>query len=118
MAELARQWAPPMVHPDHHDHVLMNAIYEMVERYSIDEYKGQIKALLNRPDASPFLKKITCKTLVLCGRQDSWSPLKQHEEIAAALPNAEMVVVEQSGHMSTMEQPEQVTAAFRKWLQD
>jgi pimeloyl-ACP methyl ester carboxylesterase len=54
--------------------------------------------------------------MVMVGRQDRWSPLAQHEEIAALIPHAELSVVEESGHMSPVEQPEQVSNALLRWL--
>jgi pimeloyl-ACP methyl ester carboxylesterase len=54
--------------------------------------------------------------LVGVGRQDAWSPLAQHEAIAAAIPHARLVVFENSGHMAPIEAPEAVTAALREWL--
>jgi len=54
--------------------------------------------------------------LVLCGRQDAWSGLNRHEEIAARIAHSELVVIEDCGHMSTMERPEQVTVAMKAWL--
>jgi pimeloyl-ACP methyl ester carboxylesterase len=52
----------------------------------------------------------------MVGRQDRWSPLAQHEEIATLIPHAELVVIEEAGHMSPVEQPEQVSNAFVRWL--
>jgi pimeloyl-ACP methyl ester carboxylesterase len=40
-----------------------------------------------------------------------------HEEMAAAIPGAEFLVIEECGHLSPLEQPEEVTAALRRWLQ-
>ena len=119
MAAVARTWAPPMVHPDRHaDTGLMQDIYEMVEGYSPGEFNNQVRALLGRPDAEPFLASAPADTLVLCGREDAWSPPEQHEAIASALPDHPAVtIIEHSGHMSTMEQPEAVTEAMRDWLE-
>lgn len=118
MAAMARAWAPPMVHPDRHaDADLMNAIYAMVESYSVSSFRQQVNALLHRPDALPFLAKAPSNTLVLCGREDAWSPPEQHEVISRALPDeSPVVIIERSGHMSPMEQPEAVTVAMRQWL--
>jgi pimeloyl-ACP methyl ester carboxylesterase len=88
----------------------------MIGRKTPDIYAAQIKALLERPDATPLLEKIHCPAMVLCGRQDSWSTLRQHQQMAAQIPNNRLVVIEECGHMSTMERPEQVTAAMRDWL--
>lgn len=119
MAALAREWGKPMIHADRHiDTALMDEFFGMIESYSLDSYQGQVKALLGRPDAAPFLAKAPADTLVLCGRQDSWSTPAQHEDIAAALPDhPDVVIIENSGHMVTMEQPEAVTRAMRDWLE-
>jgi pimeloyl-ACP methyl ester carboxylesterase len=118
MAAMARVWAPPMVHPErHHDSALMSAIFDMVESYSVASFRKQVNALLNRPDALPFLAKAPANTLVLCGREDAWSPPVQHEVISSALPDHPPVtIIDHAGHMAPMEQPEAVSAALRKWL--
>ncbi|MHB2169842.1 alpha/beta fold hydrolase [Alsobacter sp. R-9] len=117
MAALAARWLPPMVHEARTtDRALMQPLEAMVLRATPEQHHRQIRALLDRPDAGPLLPTITCPTLVLVGRQDRWSPLAQHEEIAAAIPGAELVVIEDSGHMVTVEQPEATTAALLRWL--
>ncbi len=117
MEALADQWLPPMVHEDRvGDRALMEPLKAMVMRATPEQHRRQIQALLDRPDARPHLAKIACPTLVMVGRQDRWSPLSQHEEIAALIPNAELVVIEDSGHMSLVEQPEQVSEALLRWL--
>ena len=55
-------------------------------------------------------------TLVACGRQDAWSPLAQHEEIASLVPGSKLVVFDDCGHMAMMEQPDAVAAALVAWL--
>ena len=67
-------------------------------------------------DFRPGLQKINCPTLVLCGRQDQLTPLECSEEMAAAIPGANLVVVEECGHLSTLERPAEVNAAMRTWL--
>jgi pimeloyl-ACP methyl ester carboxylesterase len=95
----------------------MNAILDMIERKSPDTFAAQIKALLGRPDATDLLPAIGCPTLLLCGREDGWSPLARHEQMAALLPNAKLDIIEECGHMSTMERPVAVSAAMRRWLE-
>jgi pimeloyl-ACP methyl ester carboxylesterase len=64
-----------------------------------------------------MLAAIRCPTLVLVGRQDALTPVSLHEQMAAAIPRAALVIVEQCGHLSPLEQPQAVTAALRYWLQ-
>lgn len=119
MAALAAAWLPPMVHPDRlQDRAFMAGLTAMVERATPEIYAGQIRALLNRPDAAPGLARITCPVLIGVGRQDAWSPPAQHEAMARALPHATYVVFEDSGHMAQMEAPEAVNAALRRWLNE
>jgi len=117
MRALGEKWLPPMVHPGRlKDRGLMDDLLAMVERSTVANFRAQIEALLHRPDASRVLRSIRCPTLVLCGRQDSWSPLSHHEQITAAIKGAKLVVIEGSGHMSTVEQPEAISSALRDWL--
>lgn len=118
MKAVAAAWAPPMVAPDRRrDATLMHAISEMIERTGVEEFERQVHALLTRPDASLYLQSITCKTLVLCGREDSWAPVRQHVGIKDRFPNAYLAVIENCGHMSPMEKPLEVSRALREWLE-
>jgi len=116
MREMGRVWARGMVHPDRLDGPVFEAVLDMIERRTPEVFAAQIQALLNRPDASGQLAGIACPTLVLCGRQDSWSPLSRHETLAAAIPGSTLVAVEDAGHMTTMERPGAVNEAFAQWL--
>ena len=110
-------WVQKMVHRDRlFETSLMDAILDMFGRKSGDIFAAQIKALLDRPDSEPLLGRIECPTMVLCGRQDTWSPVEVHEQMAAKIRNSRLVVIEDCGHMSTMERPAEVTAAMREWL--
>lgn len=115
---MAAQWVQGMLEPARlSDAALVEAIVAMFARKSADIFARQIRALLARPDATPVLRAVRVPSLVLCGRADSWSPLAQHEEIAALLPQHPPVcLIEHAGHMSTMEQPQAVARALQDWL--
>jgi pimeloyl-ACP methyl ester carboxylesterase len=118
MRSMGREWLRGMV-PERRwqDQELVESILAMVERKTPEIHEAQIRALLQRPDASDVLPGITCPTLLLCGREDRWSPLARHEEMARLIPGARLGVIEHSGHMTTMERPEDVSAAMREFLQ-
>jgi pimeloyl-ACP methyl ester carboxylesterase len=108
---------PMFLHPDRlADEALTGAVMAMTERVGKDAFLRQQRAIMGRIDSRPHLSKIACPTLVLCGREDALTPLERHEEIAALVPGARLEVVERCGHLSTMERPEQVSAALRRWL--
>ncbi|VVE86650.1 alpha/beta fold hydrolase [Pandoraea bronchicola] len=116
MRAMGQVWATGMVHPDQIGTPLFDAILDMIERSNPDQFAAQIHALLGRPDATSLLGEVRCPTLVLCGRQDTWSPLARHEIMAALMPDAVLHVVEHSGHMSPMERPQDVADAMHAWL--
>lgn len=76
----------------------------------------QMTAIMQRRDSRETLRDSRVPTLVICGRQDQGTPLAASEEIAAGIPGARLAVVEDCGHLSTIEQPQAVTALLRDWL--
>ena len=80
-------------------------------------FETQIGALLARPDPRDLLPGIAVPTLIGVGRQDQWSPVAQHQEIASAISGSTLTIFESSGHMAPFEAPEAVTAALRRWLE-
>lgn len=112
---MARDWVANMVHPSA-DMRLVETIVEMFGRKSAGTFAAQIRALLARPDAAPLLGTIRCPALILCGREDSWSPPARHEEMAAAISGSTLAVIDACGHMAPMERPREVAAALREWL--
>ncbi|APW38674.1 alpha/beta hydrolase [Rhodoferax koreense] len=120
MRAMGEAWALGMVHPTRLADRLPGDVFEeilaMIERKSPDIFAAQIQALLARPDATPVLGGIACPTLVACGRQDTWSPLARHVQMADRIPGARLAVVEESGHMATMERPVAVSGLLADWL--
>ena len=116
MRAMGRAWAVPMVHPDRVGTPVFSAVLDMIERCTPAIFEAQIQALLNRADAAPQLAAITCPTLLLCGREDGWSPPWRHEFMHHAIAGSTLVVVEHCGHMCTMEQPHAVSRAMATWL--
>jgi pimeloyl-ACP methyl ester carboxylesterase len=114
---IAATWGLPMLAPAHRDHpALTQAMLAMVGRMSGDIYAAQTRALLGRPDAREVLEGLRCPTLILCGRQDGWSPPERHEQMAGLVPGSMLRLVDDCGHMSMMEQPQAVLAAIEEWL--
>lgn len=113
---MAREWAQGMVHASRLGTPLFESILDMFERGSVEAFAAQIAALLARRDAAALLETLTVPTLVLCGRDDAWSPPARHEFMHQRIAGSTLALVERCGHMSTMEQPEAVNAALRDWL--
>ena len=98
------------------DKALVDAVMTMCGEIGVEIYKRQGALAAIRVDRRPDLPKIKCPTIVVCGRDDAALPLFLSEEIAAAIKGSELIVIEQCGHLVTMEKPEETNAILRKWL--
>lgn len=108
---------PLYLHPSRlAEPALAGVIRAMAENIGKDAFVRQEKAIVSRADSLGLLPAIDCPTLVLCGRQDERTPLARHEEIAAAIAGARLEVIEDCGHLCTLERPAEVNAALRRWL--
>lgn len=117
MEALADRWIPPMVLAARHgDTELMQKIRAMVLRHTAFDHRCHIEAALTRADQSLYLPSIRHKVLLLCGAEDGWSPLVQHQKIQQQLHSSELHSIGDAGHMVTMEQPEAVSRVLVDWF--
>ena len=111
------QLLPQLLHPRNLQNApLTRLVMDMAESVGREAFLRQQTALLNRKDKTPELARILQPTLVLCGRQDSLTPLPLSQAMAARIPASRLVVIEEAGHLSPLEQPEAVNRAMREWL--
>jgi len=94
---------------------LIGRVRAMTERLGPDVFIRQTR--VDRPDSRASLARITCPTLVLCGRLDLLTPPCLHADMARRIPGTELVVLEASGHLTPIEEPEQVTMKLRALLE-
>ena len=117
MEALAESWLPGMVYePNQQNQALMEGLRAMVCSKDADLHARQIKALINRPDASAYISQVACPTLLMVGRQDAWSPPAQHEEMRDLIAQARLEIIEEAGHFAPLEQPGQLTPQLVDFL--
>ena len=83
-----------------------------------DVFLRQSQALMDRIDQRATLSAYTGKTLVLCGRADGLCPVERHQLMHDLLPDSVLTIIEDAGHLPTLEQPQETTAALIRWLED
>jgi pimeloyl-ACP methyl ester carboxylesterase len=117
LGEIVDALFPLFVHRDRRgDQELKRTVNIMAQETGAEAFIRQQKAIMARPDARPFLAALTCPTLVLVGDGDTLTPPALSREIAASIPGANLVVVPECGHLSTLERPEAVNAALAAWM--
>jgi pimeloyl-ACP methyl ester carboxylesterase len=105
-------------HPSRaNDAPLVGTYLDFVLGAGAEQLIRQNRAVITRPDARTHLPRLRCPTLVMCGDADQLAPLECSQEIASLVPQAQLVVVPGCGHMLTMEQPQFVNSALRRWLE-
>lgn len=109
---------PLLVHPDHMALERVGGLAkDMALAVGAEAFVRQQTAIMHRPDSRPALNRVSCPTLLLCGRDDGLTPPDRHEEMADLIPDSRLVTVEQCGHLSAIEQPQAVSAVLSYWLQ-
>ena len=91
-------------------------VMEMALEVGADEFINQWRALASRPDSWSTLKDIRCPTLILCGIHDALCSEKLHRDMAQEIKHAKLEIIQQAGHLSTLDAPEQVNSALQDWL--
>jgi pimeloyl-ACP methyl ester carboxylesterase len=108
---------PKLMTPAHvKDPALAGIVGSMALAVGRQAFRRQQEAIIGRADSRPHLAAIRCPTLVIAAREDQLMPLEWLEELARGIPGARLAVVEQSGHMASMEQPRAVIALLREWV--
>lgn len=72
-------------------------------------------AIMAETDLSDVLPRIAVPTLLIWGQLDERSPLTVAHQFENAIPDTSVVVVEGAGHMSSLERPERVNDAVRRF---
>ncbi|MDC0334700.1 alpha/beta hydrolase [Amylibacter sp.] len=83
-----------------------------------DAFIRQSIALRDRVDQKNTLGSYKRPALVLCGRHDVLCPLERHELMHTLLENSKLEIIEDAGHLPTLEQPKITTMALASWLED
>ena len=74
------------------------------------------RAMAARPDSVGTLAVFERPAVVITGDEDALSPLAEHELMAATLRQSRMVVIQDCGHLSAVEQPQALSEALLEFL--
>lgn len=101
------------LHPERRsDRELVTRIREMGRRLGYEAMV--VQSGLQRDGIAA--ETLTCPTLVIAAAQDPLRSEQETEALAAAIPGAALTVIEQSGHMLPLEQPEALATTLKAWI--
>ncbi|WP_298857788.1 alpha/beta hydrolase [uncultured Sulfitobacter sp.] len=97
---------------------ILDLCMDMAMDLGADVFVRQSMALRGRPDQRDTLRGVCVPTLVLCGRDDRLCPVARHELMHELVVSSVLEIIEGAGHLPTLEQPQQTTAALLRWMED
>ncbi len=117
VAELPGRWLAP----NHAaDPALSELVRSMAGSIGLDGLIAQQDAMMARPDSLADLARVACPSLVVVGRQDQVTPLADHQAMVEHLrrhrADCRFEIIEDCGHLSTIEQPAATSQLLRAWL--
>ena len=117
LAEVMRdQMIPRYLADGPQKQAILDLCMSMAQTLGPEVFIRQSEALMTRADQSETLRGAALPALILCGRHDRLCPLERHTLMASLIPGAELKVIEDAGHLPTLEQPEATTHALQDWL--
>lgn len=114
---LIEQVAPWSVHPSRHaDAKFMADLKAMLLEVGAETAVRQTRAIASRPDKQALMASLRIPVQIVCGRQDKVTPPELSQEAAEQMPTAQLDWLDDTGHMSPLEQTPALTQILRAWL--
>ena len=95
---------------------ILHTCMEMAKSMGTEVFMNQSKALQTREDQQSTLRLIDVPVLVICGSNDKLCPVERHELMHSIINDSELKIINNAGHMPTLEQPKETTEVLKKWL--
>jgi pimeloyl-ACP methyl ester carboxylesterase len=92
------------------------ALLRMAGELGPDVFVRHTRALQRRADQQRTLRSLKIPVLILGGRHDRLCPPRRQEFMAQMAWTARLLIVEEAGHVPTLEAPEAVAEALAAWL--
>jgi len=96
--------------------LVVESMRGVMERTTARAMIGALRGMAARPDRTAELARITVPTLVLVGADDVVTPPAEVRRMAEALPNAQIAVIPNAGHLAPLENPGDANEAILQFL--
>lgn len=109
---------PLLINEKHlHNTDMTKVIFEMAERVGRDNFVQQQRAIMTRPDSRALLAQVAVPTLIIGGADDQIAPPELSHEMADLIPQAQLEILADCGHLCTLEQADRVSNLFIAFLE-
>jgi pimeloyl-ACP methyl ester carboxylesterase len=94
---------------------LVSLTLAMADSVGSQTLDHQLQLQDSRIDERPGLAALTAPTLIVAAPGDQLVSVDRHRETHRLIEGSELVVLPDCAHLSTLEQPEQISAAINRW---
>ena len=95
---------------------VLNVCMDMALSLGPDVFINQSRALQTRADQQSNIQSINIPVLIICGSEDKLCTVERHEMMHNMISNSELKIINNAGHMPTLEQPSETTEILKEWL--
>ena len=99
------------------DDAILTTLLDMALELGPEVFQRQSTALRDRADSVPTLASIDCPVLVACGVEDKLCPPRFHELMASEIPGARLCVIDDCGHLASLERPDIINRELHALLE-
>lgn len=96
---------------------IRNFLENIIDRNSTDGVCGAQLALATRVDSTEYLKDFMIPVLILVGENDILTPVSSAESMNNRIPDSEMKIIKNSGHLSNIENSEEFNRCLSVFLE-
>ncbi len=80
-------------------------IKQLIRGNTVDGIVSTLMALAGRPDTTPALAHMRLPALIMTGEEDKITPPAEAQDMASALPDAQLYLIPGVAHLSNLEDP-------------
>jgi 3-oxoadipate enol-lactonase len=95
---------------------VVQSVRKIIEAASPEGVARALEAMGERPDSTPLLQEIRVPVLVVCGAEDTLTPVEEARKMVLEVPRGKLVVLPGAGHLSNLEAPAAFNEALREFL--
>ena len=96
--------------------IILNICLEMALSLGPKVFINQSRALQTRADQQSNIQSINIPVLIMCGSEDKLCTVERHEMMHNMISNSELKIINNAGHIPTLEQPSETTEVLKEWL--
>jgi 3-oxoadipate enol-lactonase len=117
---VSAQMLPKMMAPEFYesDEELVEFVEEIMSAASLNGVVGALAAMRDRIDSTPTLDDIAAPVLIIHGADDQLIPPSEAELMYKAIPDADLVIIPDAGHLPNLEQPDIFNDAVIDFLEE